>query len=454
MEELSTLSLSDQIPAITWIILKNWWWVITPIILFSLLQFFYLWWIRWEVWYKKRKWIMLKIKPPKEILKSFKAMEDIFNVIWSLHDVANWRERWCEGEFACAPYWASLEIVSLGGEIYFFIRCLKEHRGLIESAIFAHYSDVEISLAEDYTKNVPKDIPNKDWDLYGEDYCLLREDAYPIRTYSQFFEPAGERVLRGEEKLDPLYSLLEDMSKLKSGEQFWFQIIIAPVLDRDIPWITRGKELIDKLARRPVKPKPRSIFLEALEVLFFGRPGEIPSAPQEVVSVLSTGKSVEVTKKEKKEDFFPPELKLTPGEREILHDVETKISKRGFRVNIRGFYVAKRDVFFRPNRIIARRYLQHFATIGSNTFLYWIKTRPRIHYWFRKRRIYLRKRKIFRNYINRFPPLYPRPPGKGTFILNTEELATIFHFPSKVIVPTMPYVEAKKGGPPPELPVG
>jgi len=41
-------------------------------------------------------------------------------------------------------------------------------------------------------------------------------------------------------------------------------------------------------------------------------------------------------------------------------------------------------------------------------------------------------------------------------ILNTEELATIFHFPIKisgVSVPTVVGVEAKKGGPPANLPV-
>jgi hypothetical protein len=41
-------------------------------------------------------------------------------------------------------------------------------------------------------------------------------------------------------------------------------------------------------------------------------------------------------------------------------------------------------------------------------------------------------------------------------ILNTEELATIFHFPIKVtglVAPTMTRVESKKGGPPPNLPM-
>ena len=40
-------------------------------------------------------------------------------------------------------------------------------------------------------------------------------------------------------------------------------------------------------------------------------------------------------------------------------------------------------------------------------------------------------------------------------ILNTEELATIFHLPALAapLPPEVPRVEAKRGGPPPELPV-
>jgi hypothetical protein len=60
------------------------------------------------------------------------------------------------------------------------------------------------------------------------------------------------------------------------------------------------------------------------------------------------------------------------------------------------------------------------------------------------------------NYLRRFPPLYPNLVGEGNPVLNTEELATIFHFPTKIsgiTIPTVTPVEAKKAGPPPNLPV-
>jgi hypothetical protein len=106
-----------------------------------------------------------------------------------------------------------------------------------------------------------------------------------------------------------------------------------------------------------------------------------------------------------------------------------------------------------------------------NAIVYWGPTRSKIHYWLRERRVFMRKRKQFRDYIDRLPSFFPLnfegklpllfrliryPPGpgiRGTIVLNSEELATIYHFPAKITIPSVPYVEAKKAGPPPSLPV-
>jgi len=428
-EIFSQLQLQETLSLIL-SVFKNWGWFILPLILYFPLRSLYFWWVNWEVWYKKIKWILLEIKPPKEILKPFKAMEDVFNSFWAIaYHSPNWKEKWCEGEPGPTSGWLSCEIVSIGGEIHFYLRIREGWRNLIESAIYSQYPEIEISLVDDYTKYLPSDIPNKDWDLYGEEYRFLQEDPFPIKTYSVFFEPKGEtRVKIGEEKIDPLHSLLEDLSKLKPGEQFLFQINAESVLDKDYPWQTRGREIANKLAKRHPKEKPKLILQEAFEILISG-----PSPKPE------------------EKEVYPPEMKLTPGEKEYLKDVEDKIAKPGFKTSMRALYLAKRDAWFTPHQYIARAYLSHF--IYDNLIIHWAETQAKVQYFLRSRRIYLRKRKLLRNYIARFHPKYPRKPGKGVFILNIEELATIFHFPSKVIVPTLPYVEAKKAGPPPELPV-
>ena len=76
-----------------------------------------------------------------------------------------------------------------------------------------------------------------------------------------------------------------------------------------------------------------------------------------------------------------------------------------------------------------------------------------IFLWFLDaRRAFLKKRRLFRLYTKRLDPLYPR--AGGTFILNIEEMATIFHFPGQMVSPlsTLPRMESKKGEAPPGLP--
>ena len=74
--------------------------------------------------------------------------------------------------------------------------------------------------------------------------------------------------------------------------------------------------------------------------------------------------------------------------------------------------------------------------------------------WFLdKRRLFTRKRRMFRNYVHRDPPYYPDLP-RGMYLLNTEELATIFHIPSEMTVTStaVQRVETKKGQAPPIIP--
>lgn len=444
--------IAPTLSSITWLIFKNWWWFFLSPLLCFIFKSLYLWWLRWEVWCKEKKWILIEIKPPKEILKPFKAMEDIFTVLWGLYDSPNWRERWCEGTIPVGPNWVSFEIASFGGEIHFFWRILKNQKDRIESLIYSHYPEAEISVVDDYTQKVPQDIPNKEWDLSGEDYSFFKkEDPFPIKTYQAFFEERAE--IPEEKRIDPLNSLLEALSKLQAGEQFWFQIVITPITNSEIPWRTRGREIADKMARRPVKKPSTSAFGQAMELLIFGK------EPEE--------KAVE-------KELIPPEMKLTPGERETLTAVENKIKKHGFKTWIRAVYLYKIKGPRSDGNLIAisRDYFHHFKNEDINTLVFWGPTRSKIHYFMKGRRLYLRKRKQFRNYMERMPSTfpwslegkfpfphlysilpYPKGPGiRGTIVLNTEELATIYHFPAKITVPTFPYVEAKKGGPPPFLP--
>jgi len=403
-----------------------------PIVFYFPAKILYKWWINWEVWYKELEWIMLEIIPPSEVLKPFRAMEDTFTALWPIYDGPNWREKWCEGELDLGPAWVSFETVSIEGQIHFYLRCLKDQQNFVESIIHTHYPDAEISQTSDYTQNVPQNVPNKDYDIYGEDYVFLREDPYPIRTY-KFFEIRPEEI-EAEKKIDPLPNLLEALSKVGKGEQVWFQMVICPILDVDVPWIKAGKDLADKIARRPSPPKDKTIAGETFRTIVHG--------------------TVPFENEAKEESVIPPEMKLTPGEKEVLAAVEEKISKLGFKTYMRVIYLYKREARYAPNARIFRSYFLHFNTQNLNSIRFWGATRTKIHYLFRKRRLYTRKKNIFSKYIKRFTPKFPKRVGPGICIFNAEELATVFHFPADTskLPPSVPRVAAKKGGPPPNIP--
>lgn len=428
--------------------LRVWWWILFPLILFVEVKKLYRWWVHWDYNYAKIKWTMLEIVPPKEILVPLKAMEDIFTVLWGpLYTPGNWREQWCEGNLAEGASWMSWEIASIEGQLHFYLRLQSSLRSVVESILYSHYPELEIHEVSDYTAGVPKNIPNEEWNVYGEDFVLGRKSPYPIKTYEKFFEPQGEKISAEEKRIDPLASLLEAISKLGVGEQFWVQFItISMMASEDQEFEKDHKSIINKLAKRPEK-KSKSLFDELVEVF-----GHLTFGPKKEGSgEKATYKWTTAEKTEEGER----EMVLTPGEREEMTEVENKLKKPLYRTVIRGVYVARRENWNPLHKTITRSYFSHFQTQNLNHIKFSGVTRPKTQYVFRERIPYLRTRRVFRNFIDRFTPLFPDRESECA-ILSTEELATLFHFPLKVtglVSPTMTRVESKKGGPPPNLPM-
>ncbi|MCX6723633.1 MAG: hypothetical protein NT155_00470 [Candidatus Staskawiczbacteria bacterium] len=432
---------------ILWVpFLRVWWWIFLPLMLMSQLKTIYIWWLNWDYDYAKQKWIVLELTPPKEVLIPFKAMEDVFSSIWPLMDVANFRERWCDGELANGPYWCSFELASVEGKVHFYLRFLQQHKMSIETALYAHYPDLEIREVPDYTKLVPPTIPNEEWDIYGEDWDYRQDDVYPIKTYESFFEPQGERISAEEKRIDPMIGLLEALSRLGPGEHYWVQFITVPIVEYDEPNIYKNaKKVINKISRRPEKKE--SSFMDDLKYV----------ARQVIMGPEKDGESYSWERLEEDEETGEMRISLTAGEREIITAVEDKIKKPLFRTTMRGVYIAKRESWKAPHRVIFRSYAGHFIANNLNSLGFQGRTRPRVHFFMRKRRVFLRARKMFRMAVLRFPPLFPdRMSDDLNPIMSSEELATMYHFPLRVsgmVAPTMVNVESKKAGPPANLPI-
>jgi len=430
------------------------WWIYIPLILFFLAK---------GLWIKNARqkfvqginWTLLEVKPPAEIKKTPRAMEQFFAGLHGAQRTPNWKEKNVKGEL---QEWFSLELVSQGGQIRFLIRTPEMYRDLVEAQIYAQYPEAEISQADDYVQSVPADIPNPDYDLWGTELVLTKEDAYPIRTYTAF-----ERdILLEEQRLDPLASLLEVMSKLRDGEQIWIQTLVRPVLS---DWKKECEKLRDKILDRAIKRAPGEFRKEAGAWKDEGK--------NQLYFLLAGPASAEGATEERK---INPLDWMTQSERDVLKALEENIAKIAFETVIRFIYLGRTDVFSKPNVSAVIGCYKQFSTENLNGFKPNGNITTKVDYkiQLKKPREDYRKKKVLAAYRKRDfvqhsraisylkPFFFERLPilnwffiRSQPFVFNIEELATIYHYPGAMVkAPLTPKVEAKKGEPPAGLPTG
>ena len=387
-----------------------------------------------EKYLRSIEWNLLEIKIPKEIEKRPKTMEEFFSGIYSSYDVMidTLYDVYLEGVL---DLWFSFEIVSIEGDVHFYVRTPVKSRDMIESQIYAQYPDAEIKEVEDYITDIPDDIPSKDYDLWGTGMTLGKEDAYPLRTYKEFEDSAsGEFV-------DPISNIVEGVSRLSKGEQVWIQVLVRATGDE---WKKEANDLVfDLIGKKKKKKAPSNPFsLLISEIADIGR--------YIIFGLFSTVKPIEEAEKEKaeREEGTSLILHLSPGENDIVTAIDNSTKKPGFETDIRWIYLAKRDIFDKIRGCgICFSYFSQFGSQDLNHLIPDSNSKTSAYYFLTEIRKAIRKRKILRKYKR-------REFDKKGYVLNVEELATIFHFPTiEVKAPVAPRVEARKGKPPSGLPI-
>ena len=180
-----------------------------------------------ELWLAERqskfsaglKFVVLAIDVPSLTEQTPKALENLFTSLFAAKSSSTFIEKWFVGKFLAS---FSFEIISEQGYIQFIVRTQTKFRDVIEAGIYAQYPDAEVTEVEDYAKAIPSHFPNEKYDMWGAEFTLDKPSFFPIRTYVDF-----EDQMTGEIK-DPLGFTLEQMSKMRPGEHFWFQMIIQP----------------------------------------------------------------------------------------------------------------------------------------------------------------------------------------------------------------------------------
>ncbi len=404
--------------------------------------FFSLWWL-WlpvflaavfiELWvkYLKKKatkkinWLLLEVKTPRDVMKTPKAMEQIFAGLHGVLTKIKFLDKYWKGK---VQEWFSFEIAGIDGAIYFFVRTPEQFRSLVEAQIHAQYPDAEIMEVLDYAGPLSKKVPSANYDIGGTELILDKDDFYPIRTYPIFEEKEEER------RVDTMAPFLEILSKLKSGENIFIHYIMAPAAGKE--WKEKGQEFINKLLGRKTEKKEPwyKDWLRGFNEFMVNLARAIGIYPE--------------WSEAKKEEVREKIANLSPGERVVAEAVENKLSKLPFKTSIRFAYIARSEVYNRANLAAISGAFKQFNTVNMNAFKGDGKQGTSADQPFKKRREHLKKLKFMDRLVN-------RGFGKKDYILNLEELATIYHYPILIVeAPTMRRVESKKAEPPVSLPVG
>lgn len=370
-------------------------------------------WLRYvrAKWISNIEWVILEVKLPKELYKTPVAMEVVLNALYQSAS-GKWFDQYLKGR---VKNWFSLELVSIEGEVHFFIRTNKIFKDTIEAQVYAQYPTAEVYEVPDYTKYVDYRGKEGDWSLWGTEFILSKKDAYPIKTYVDF--GLDKEGVKEEYKTDPITATLEFLGSIGKNEQVWIQILIQPTGKRfndpgkwfkKRDWKDEGKDLIEEIIS---KARKRSGGSETSPVL------------------------------------------LTEVENNEIKAIERNISKLGFDCGIRGIYLSKGEAFNLANIFSLAGAFRQYSSNELNSF----KPNNATSFdfpWqdFKDIRVTKLKKNIFNAYKKRsyFYLPYKRKP----FVLNTEELATIYHFPGGVAeTPTFGRITSRKSEPPVNLPV-
>lgn len=420
----------------------NW----VPDIIWLLILTYFLGRMAWAMWihYIQQDfisgidYILLEIIPPRDVLRSPRAMELFLTNALYHWSMKGGREEYWQG---AVWFWHSLEIVSIEGQVHFYIRTPSRIRGLIETQMYAQYPQAQVREVDDYTLAVDEITPESEWNLWGCEWKLEKHHAYPIKTYADF---GLDKDPKEEFKVDPISPIIELFASIEKGEQMWLQMVIRPSKmefknkdGKKQDWAKEAEDELDRIA----EPYTR------IETLPNG-------------ATLKSGRT-------------PDSLKP------LIDGVTKKMQKIGFDVGIRTCYVAKKESYNMNNRrnirLIFRQYANPFLneltrvnatqadayggliTVLNQEQVYEIANRMLGEY--RGRSFYhgQLRQDLFNTEHIPWPisPMFfkaykPQP----TFVLNVEEIATLWHFPGQILkIPTLERVESKEASPPTNLPI-
>lgn len=286
----------------------------------------------------------------------------------------------------------SFEIASVNGQIRFYTWVPKTLQSFVEGQIYSQYPTVQIHEApEDYVAHERQHSV-----VYTSEVTLTDSEFLPIKTFQSF-------------EVDPLAGITGTLAKLEStGEELWVQVLVRPVADS---W----QKDSDNWIKSVKNGNPFGFLTEGFSLKWIGMVLEALWKPPE------QGSGGDAKPKE-----------LSDRDKTRLAEAEKKATKLGYQVKIRLAYLgeSQTNAKLRMQAIVGT--FKQYNSTNLNGF----RAKPGS---FRKEDLAAYRTRLF---------------GDRGFILNIEEVASVFHLPhTNVETPNIVWASNKTAEPPAKLPV-
>jgi hypothetical protein len=283
----------------------------------------------------------------------------------------------------------SFEIVADSKKIVFYFACASESFRYLEQQIHAQYPAASIEEIEDYNS----------FGVQGQVSAAYLKTSksfiFPLKTYQEM-------------EVDPMNSLINVLSKLEKGESLSLQYLVRSARSS---WHGAVRKKVFQIQQK-------NSVSEGLKSNILDKAFSFINPPTK-----NKGQNLE----------SKPERRLSAIEEEMLKKIEEKNLKAGLDVNLRV-------LSFSQSKEKADRHLENIASAFSeyNNFSYGNSF---------SRAKKKNQDKIIKDFI------YRHFREKNSFLLNSEELASIFHLPLRSVeTPNILWLTAKSAPAPAETP--
>ncbi|MDX2776161.1 type IV secretion system DNA-binding domain-containing protein [Streptomyces caniscabiei] len=287
----------------------------------------------------------------------------------------------------------SFEIASVNGQIRFYVWVPKTFQSFVEGQIYSQYPSVQIHEAdEDYVTHERQHSV-----VYTSELTLTSSEYLPIKTFQSF-------------EVDPLAGITGTLAKLEAtGDELWVQILVRPIADE---WHKDSDSWI-----KTVKSGNPFSFLTGDGFNFKWVGGLFSALSKPPEQGIGGGAA-------------PKEL--SERDKTRITEAEKKATKLGYQVKIRVAYLGESPTNAKLRmQALVGTYKQYNST-NLNGF-------KMTNSSFRKEDLAQYKARLFAD--------------RG-FILNIEELASVFHLPhTNVETPNIVWASTKTAEPPAKLPI-